>query len=243
VDPLLQVKSMPTQYIVRRATALPATAKANAAPIYIDSDDNILKYIPAGTGTTEVQILDASSSQTLVNKTLTLPTITSPSISSPVVTGDAGTGTIFSKTVLFSEDAASLTHTGTVVIPAGATLLDILVVPEVLWANTGGTALFTCGDAGAATGWFTAVDLKATDLVLGERLQASNANNWGGKNGAYLTTAGRFGQQSANMIGGYCPSVYSVIGVVTCVAPASTAGRTRMTVLWTLGQAVAPVKA
>jgi hypothetical protein len=162
-------------------------------------------------------------------------------IVSPIVTGDAGTGTIFSKTALFTEDATSLTHTATFVIPAGATLLDILVVPQVLW--TGGTAAFTCGDANSANGWFTSTNLKATDLILGERLQASNANNWGGVNGAYLTTAGRFGQQSTTMIGGYCPTAYSVIGVVTVGTPATTAGRTRMTVFWTIGQAVTPVLA
>lgn len=160
---------------------------------------------------------------------------------SPIITGDGGSGMIFCKTVLFTEDATSLTHTGTVVIPAGATLLDIIVIPQVLW--TGGTAAFTCGDANSANGWFTTTNLKATDLILGERLQASNANNWGGVNGAYLTTAGRFGQQSANMIGGYNPNVYSVIGVVTVTTPATTVGRTRMHVLWATGQAVAPVLA
>ena len=236
---------MPTQYIKRTATTYPATpGRANAAPIYVDSDDNILKMIPAGSGTTEVQVIDASSVQTMTNKTLTTPTISGVVTNvSPVVTGDAGSGIIFSKTVLFTEDATHTTHTGTVVVPAGATLLDIYVVPEVLWANTGGVAGLTVGDAGSASGWFTNINLKATDLILGERLQASNANNWGGVNGAYLTTAGRFGQQSTNMIGGYCPTAYSVIGVVTTVAPASTAGRTRMTVTWTLGQAVAPVLA
>lgn len=45
------------------------------APLNVDSDDNILKFIPAGSGTTEVQIVDASSTQTLTNKTLTAPTI------------------------------------------------------------------------------------------------------------------------------------------------------------------------
>ena len=182
-------------------------------------------------------VVSTTDTQTLTNKTFTAPTITSP-----VITGDAGTGTIFSKTVLFTEDATSLTHTGTVVIPAGATLLDITVVPQVLW-TAGTSAAFTCGDANSANGWFTSTNLKATDLILGERLQASNANNWGGVNGAYLTTAGRFGQQSTNMIGGYCPTAYSVIGVVTVVGPSTTAGRTRMTVTWTVGQAVTPVLA
>lgn len=198
----------------------------DAAGIKYDKVDNVIKYNSNGT----IRVLvDDTSTQTVSAKTF----------ASPVVTGDAGSGTIFSKTVLFTEDATTTTHTGTVVIPAGATLLDILVVPQVLW--TGGTAAFTCGDANSANGWFTTTNLKATDLILGERLQASNANNWGGVNGAYLTTAGRFGQQSTNMIGGYCPTAYSVIGVVAVGTPATTAGRLRMTVTWTVGQAVTPV--
>lgn len=176
---------------------------------------------------------------TYVGATLTGATTTATAQISPIVTGDAGTGMLFAKTVLFTENATSTTHTGTVVIPAGATLVDILVVPEVLW--TGGTAAFTCGDANSANGWFTTTNLKATDLILGERLQASNANNWGGVNGAYLTAAGRFGQQSTNMIGGYCPTAYSVIGVVAVGTPATTLGRLRMTVIWMVGQSVAPV--
>lgn len=150
-------------------------------------------------------------------------------------------GGIVALQALFTEDATTLTHTATFTIPAGATLLDIIVTPQVLW--TGGTAAFTCGDANSANGWFTTTNLKATDLILGERLQASNANNWGGVNGAYLTTAGRFGQQATNMIGGFCPTAYSVIGVVTVGTPATTAGRTRMTVLYSIGAAVTPVLA
>jgi hypothetical protein len=202
-------------------------------------------------------IVKESGAQTLTNKTLTSPTITgatltatsatltTPAIVSPAVTGDAGSGVVYSKTVLFTENATSTIHTGTVVVPAGATLLDIYVVPQVLWTATT-SAAFTCGDANSANGWFTSTNLKATDLVLGERLQASQAvatdGSYGGtKEGAYVTTAGRFGQQSTNMIGGYCPTAYSVIGVVTVVDPATTAGRTRMTVLWTIGETVAPV--
>ena len=71
---------MATQYITRRSSNFPATGKAGAAPIYVDSDDNILKFVPAGTGTTDVQLVDASSSQTLTNKTFTSPTLTSPAV-------------------------------------------------------------------------------------------------------------------------------------------------------------------
>ena len=141
---------------------------------------------------------------------------------------------------IFVENATSTIHTLTFNIPAGSTLLDIIVTPIVLWTATT-SAAFTCGDAASANGWFTSTNLKATDLILGERLQASNANNWGGKNGSYITTDGRFGQQATNMIGGYCPNAYSVIGVVTVVGPATTAGRTAMTVIYTRGQKVTPV--
>lgn len=199
------------------------------------SFDNLLPMPSSFNASTSYNRTGATDS----NGTYTSSTITAPAISSPVITGDAGTGTIFCKQALFTEDATHTIHTATVVIPAGATLLDILVVPQVLWTAT--SAAFTCGDANSANGWFTSTDLKATDLILGERLQASNANNWGGKNGSYLTTAGRFGQQSTNQIGGYNPTAYSVIGVVTVGTPATTAGRTRMYVLWQIGQSVTPV--
>ena len=141
---------------------------------------------------------------------------------------------------LFKEDATSTIHTLTFNIPKGSILLDIIVIPEVLWTATT-SATFKCGDANSANGWFLNTDLKANDLVLGERFQASGDNNWGGLNGAYLTTAGRFGQQSVDMIGGYCPNAVSVIGVVTVVGPATTAGRTRMIVIYCKGQKVVPV--
>lgn len=74
---------MATQYIARRKDVGPnAASKAGAAPIYVDSDDNILKMIPTGTGTTEVQIIDASSVQTLTNKTI----VGSVTTNAPVVT-------------------------------------------------------------------------------------------------------------------------------------------------------------
>ena len=61
----------------RQATnPLAAPGTPTTAPIYVDSDDNILKMIPAGSGTSEVSIVDGSSAQTLTNKTLTAPVIT-----------------------------------------------------------------------------------------------------------------------------------------------------------------------
>lgn len=56
---------MAIQFIARRATVGGITAKGYAAPIYVDSDDNKLKFIPGGSGsTTEVEILDGATMPT-----------------------------------------------------------------------------------------------------------------------------------------------------------------------------------
>jgi hypothetical protein len=47
---------MPVRGLYRGATVKGTVSAANA-PIYIDSDDNLLKFIPAGTGSTEVVAL------------------------------------------------------------------------------------------------------------------------------------------------------------------------------------------
>lgn len=175
--------------------------------------------------------------------TITAPTITGPTMSNPVITGDATSGFIVSKTVAFVEDAVSTTSTGTIVIPAGATLIDIIVTSTVLWTKA--SARFTCGDAQAATGWFVSTNLNATDLLVGERLSAAGGvQAWGGLNGAYLVSAtGRFGQATATIAGPYYASAGSVIGVCTVTPGAGAAGRTFMTVIYSVGQVVAPVLA
>ncbi len=187
---------------------------------------------------------------TYASATLTSPTITGTtsiaaglSVASPVVTGDASSGLVVSKTVAFVEDATSTTFTGTVVIPAGATLVDIVVTSSVLWSKA--SSRFTCGDAQAATGWFTSTNLNATDLLVGEALRAAGGSaSWGGVNGTYLVSAtGVFGQATATKAGPFYVTAGSVIGVVTVTPGAGAAGRTFMTVTYSVGQAIAPVLA
>ncbi len=188
-------------------------------------------------------IVSATATQTLTNKTLTSPTVNTPTIASPAVTGDASSGVVVSKTVSFVEDATMTTSTGTVTIPAGATLVDIVVTSSVLWSKA--SARFTCGDAQAATGWFTSTNLNATDLLVGEALRAAGGSaSWGGVNGTYLVSAtGVFGQATATKAGPFYVTAGSVIGVCTVTPGAGAAGRTTMTVTYSVGQAVAPVLA
>lgn len=49
---------MPARAITRRSTVA-GTATTGSAPIYVDSDDNRLKFIPAGSGSTEVILQEA----------------------------------------------------------------------------------------------------------------------------------------------------------------------------------------
>jgi len=76
--------------IARRSTPVGYATPTNA-PVYVDSDDNILKYIPTGSGTTEIQLVDASTAQTLTNKTLTSPVITTPTLGAATATSLAVT--------------------------------------------------------------------------------------------------------------------------------------------------------
>ena len=140
-------------------------------------------------------------------------------------------GGVIAKQVLFTENATATSHTGSVVIPAASTLIDIIVTSEALW--TGGTASMKVGDTADDDGYFVGVDLKATDLLVGEVLSVSGSTgNWGGKNGAYLVAAtGRRGPTTSNF-GTYYKAGSTITGVVTVGTPATTVGRTIMTVIY-----------
>lgn len=160
---------------------------------------------------------------------------------SPVITGSAGTGFLVAKRVNFVEDATSVTHTATIAIPAGATLHDIQVDQGVLW--TGGTATLKIGDTADDDGYFTGVNLKATDLLVGEQLSLRAAENWGGKQGAYMVAAtGQRGPTSSNFGGKYVAGS-NITAIVTVGTPATTVGRTYVTVIYSSGEAVTPVLA
>lgn len=117
----------------------------------------------------------------------------------------------------FTETGAG-TYTGAVVVPAGATVLDILVNAVALWdAVTSATMIV--GDTDD-DGYYTAVNLKATDLLAGESISFALA---GGKAGAYIANS----QVSPR----YSATARTINGIITSVG-AGTAGRTRMTVIW-----------
>jgi len=130
--------------------------------------------------------------------------------------------------VLFTETGAG-TYTGTIALPAGSRIIDIGVDGQALW-TAGTSASLVVGDGSDPDGFFTATNLKATDLLAGE---INNLEHPGGKAGAYIVNEQR------NL---YTAAARNVIGVVTSVGT-GTAGRTRMYVCYANPTAGAATKA
>lgn len=122
--------------------------------------------------------------------------------------------------ITFTETSGAGVWTGTVSLPAGATIHDIIINGVALWTSQT-SATMKVGDGVDDDGYYTGIDLKATDLLAGESLSLALA---GGKQGAYVANS----QVSPR----YNAAASSVIGVITKVGTSGTAGRTRMLVIW-----------
>lgn len=134
--------------------------------------------------------------------------------------------------VTIAETTAAGVYTGSVVLPAGATLIDIIINGVALWtAATSATG--KVGDGTDDDGYYTGVDLKATDLLAGESISFALA---GGKAGAYIANS----QVSPR----YSAAARTIAIVVTTVGSTGAAGRTRMVVVFAapLSRAVAATK-
>ena len=98
----------------------------------------------------------------------------------------AGLGTVRAEAVRFLESDGNAaggnagTWNGSFQVPAEAVLIDVIVHGNALWTATTSATLIV-GDVADDDGIFTAVNLKATDLLAGESI--SFADN-GGKQGA-----------------------------------------------------------
>lgn len=124
----------------------------------------------------------------------------------------------------FTETSGAGTWTGAVSVPAGATLLDIIVNGVALW-DSQTSATMKVGDTDD-DGYYTGIDLMATDLLAGESISFALA---GGKAGAYIANS----QVSPR----YSASARTINGIITKVGTTGSAGRTRMVVVYALSLA------
>lgn len=131
--------------------------------------------------------------------------------------------------VTFTETSVAGTYTGTVIVPANSWLLDIKIWNTVYWTSAT-SAVMDVGDVADPNGWFAGIDLKTTDIVDGASGDGEviDFNNAGGKVGDYLVAA--TGERALM----YASTERLVSGIIVTVTTAgSTAGRTRMLVIYT----------
>lgn len=126
------------------------------------------------------------------------------------------------ETILFTETTGAGTYTGSVTVPGNSVIHDIKVWSTAVWTATT-TALMDVGDAADPDGWYTQIDLKATDLVVGEQIRFESA---GGQEGVYYVSA------TGELETAWSASARVISGIVVTVGAAGNAGRTYMQVLY-----------
>lgn len=136
-------------------------------------------------------------------------------------------------TVTFEETDGAGTYTGSVTVPAGATLIDIVITNVMQWSNSG-TVNMNVGDAADPDGYYTQISLKALqDLPATYSVSFGLTTAFGGGSvaGAYLSAISQVRHRY------YAPSGdvaadHVITGAITASSTGGGDGRTRMLVVW-----------
>ena len=131
-------------------------------------------------------------------------------------------GLVVAKEVFYVETGAA-TYTGAIVIPAGAWITDIIVQNVAEW-TAGTSAVMEVGDGDDPDGFYTDVNVKATELLIGQTISFAKT---GGVEGAY------FAGSATHINGLYNAAARTITGTIVSVG-AGTAGRTRMLVQYVI---------
>lgn len=131
---------------------------------------------------------------------------------------------VVAEEVTFTEDGDT-TYTGSVTVPAGGYLVDVIVHADSLW-DDGTSASLNVGDVADPNGIWAAVDLKATDLLAGESIGFGYT---GGKEGADVDGGETAGDHLRRR---FLSTARVISGVVVTGGQNGTAGVTRMLVVY-----------
>lgn len=146
----------------------------------------------------------------------------------PVISGGLveQPGKLLYQEVTFTETAGAGTYTGSVTVPAGAYLVDVVVHGVAVWDNSG-TVAMDVGDAAVANGMLIITSLKAGgDLGAGETLSCGGAAATdGGETGGDIT--------GSMWTRRYLATERVISGVITTSSTGGSSGRTRMIVIYT----------
>ena len=138
---------MPTRFIQRIAALNPNdTSLARANAVFVDSDDDQLKFTTGASGQTTVDVVTESQTQTLTNKTLSAPVLSgsttgtytlagTPTITSPIINNATGVSALIAAGGTLTLTAA--THSGrTIALDTAAG--SVVTLP----ASSGGGAIY-----------------------------------------------------------------------------------------------------
>lgn len=131
-----------------------------------------------------------------------------------------------------TETTGAGTYTASITVPAAALILDIKLWSTVLW-TAASAATAKIGDVATPDGWFIGVNLKATDLLVGEEI---NFIQTGGKEGVYLVLATGLRNTA------YAATARSVSCIVTTTGASGNAGRSFFAVQYVLPTTSAATK-
>jgi hypothetical protein len=138
------------------------------------------------------------------------------SISTPAST-TVPDGVVVAKEVTFTETTGAGTYTGTVTIPAGCTVLDVVWRNTALWTATT-SATLNVGDADTVNGYFSAINVKAAPV-------ADTAGMGGISNFKGDTGAGAYSGKTK-----YYAAQGLITATVVTVGGTGNAGRSRLVV-------------
>lgn len=146
-----------------------------------------------------------------------------------VITAAGSTEGIRVMSAAFVENGAG-TYDADFQIPIGATILDVQIDGVALWTAATSASL-EIGDAADPDGFWTAIDLKATDLLAGEGLSFAKTGS---------TEAGAYWQvvASHNAKNLMDTTQARVLRARIVSVGAGTAGRTTVRVIYTLAAPV-----
>jgi hypothetical protein len=135
--------------------------------------------------------------------------------------GITGSALVQCSEVTFTETSGAGVYTGSVTVPAGAWIIDIIVHGVAVWDNAGAVDM-DVGISGAATSYFDITSIKAAgDLVAAESISFSE-------------TGSETGTLQATNYARYSASARTIDGIITSASTGGSTGRTRMLVLWAM---------
>ncbi len=199
---------------------LKSDSAKGVVPLVADGDTGLLAYYDRVNAAART-IVNLSQAQTLSNKTI-------------AGVGAATTGIAQVKGGLITELAADGDYSVSVVIPAGAVILNLIVTMQALW-TAGTSATLIVGDTTDDDGFFTGIDAKAAPAV-GTSVTPDTVRGGTG-DGAYLgdTNSEFIGPATANF-----GRVYVAGSTITCKISkvgTGTGGRTWFHVVYALPSA------